>query len=105
MYAFHSRMRAAVRARKEQEAAAQAIDEARAEVGGVAGDSGDDTAPPNGFDDILNEVCEETGIVTMSQMRRPQYMQVHIAHRIMTLKLMLCSAHRSWRVPRWLHPR
>ena len=61
MEAFRSRMRAAVRARKEQEAAARAIDEARAEVRGVAGDSDDDTAPPNGFDDILNEVCEEAG--------------------------------------------
>ena len=54
-------MRAAVRARKDQEAAAQAIDEARAAVGGVAEDSDDDTAPPNGFDAILNEVCEEAG--------------------------------------------
>jgi hypothetical protein len=59
MEAFRSRMCAVVRARKEQEAAARAIDEARAEVGVVAGDSDDDTAPPNGFDDILNEVCEE----------------------------------------------
>ena len=50
-----------MRARKEQEAAARAIDEARAEVGGVVGDSDDDTAPPNGFDDILNEVCWEAG--------------------------------------------
>ncbi len=61
MHAFLSRMRAAVRARKEhleQEAAARAIDEARAEIGGVAGDSDDDTAPPNRFDDILNEVCD-----------------------------------------------
>ncbi len=54
-------VRAAVRARKEQEAAARAIDAARAEVGGEAGDSDDDTAPPNGFDDIWNEVCEEAG--------------------------------------------
>jgi hypothetical protein len=54
-------MRAAVRARKEQEAAAQAIDEARAEVGGVSWDSDDDTVPPNGFYDILNEVCAEAG--------------------------------------------
>ncbi len=56
-------MRAAVRARNKQEAAARAIDEARAEVGGEARDSDDDTAPPNhdGFDDILNEVCEEAG--------------------------------------------
>ena len=60
MDAFRSRMRAAVRARKEQEAAALAIHEARTEIGGVTGDSDDDTAPPNGFDDILNEVCEET---------------------------------------------
>ena len=57
MDAFRSRMRAAVRARKEQEAAAQAIHEARALV---TEDSDDDTAPPNGFDDILNEICEET---------------------------------------------
>jgi hypothetical protein len=61
MEAFQSRMRSVVRARKEQEAAARAIDEARAEVGGVGGDSDDDTAPSNGFDDILNEVCEEAG--------------------------------------------
>ncbi len=33
----------------------QAIDEARAEVGGVTWDSDDDISPPNGFDDILNE--------------------------------------------------
>jgi hypothetical protein len=61
MEAFRSRMRAAVRARKVQEAAARAIDEVRAEVGGEARDSDDDTAPPNGFDDISNEVCEEAG--------------------------------------------
>jgi hypothetical protein len=64
MHAFRSRMRAAVRARKEHQAAAQAIDEARAEVGGVAGGSDDDAAPSNGFDGILNEVCEETGLVS-----------------------------------------
>ena len=58
MDAFRSRMRAALRARKEQEAAAQAIHEARALV---TEDSDDDTAPPNGFDDILNQVCEEVG--------------------------------------------
>ena len=51
-------MRAAVRARKEQEAAVQAIEEARA---AVTRDSDDDTAPQNRFDDILNEVCEEAG--------------------------------------------
>jgi hypothetical protein len=58
MDAFRSRMRAVVRARKQQEAAAQAIEDARAEV---TRDSDDDTAPPNGFDDILNEVCDEAG--------------------------------------------
>jgi hypothetical protein len=47
MEAFQSRMCAVVQARKEQEAAAQAIDEARAEVAVVAGDSDYDTAPPN----------------------------------------------------------
>ncbi len=52
--AFRSRMRDAVQARKELAAAARAVDEARAEVGGVGGDSDDDTAPPNGLDDILN---------------------------------------------------
>ena len=44
-----------------QEAAARTIEEARAEVGEVTGDSDDDTAPPNGFNDILNEVCKEAG--------------------------------------------
>ena len=58
MDAFRSRMRAVVRARKEQESAAQAIVDARAEV---TRDFDDDTAPPNGFDDILNEVCDEAG--------------------------------------------
>ena len=53
-----------VAARTEQEAAARTIEEARAEVGEVTGDSDDDNAPPNGFDDILNEVCEETGYVS-----------------------------------------
>jgi hypothetical protein len=57
MDAFRSRM-PAVRARKEQEAAAQAMEEARA---ALPRDSDDDTAPQNEFDDILNEVCEETG--------------------------------------------
>ena len=41
MEAFRSRLRAAVQARKEQEAAAHAIEEARAEAGGVTGDSDD----------------------------------------------------------------
>ncbi len=59
--AFRSRMSAAVQARKEQEAAAQAIDEARAAVRKVTADSDDETAPPNGLDDILNEVFEEAG--------------------------------------------
>ncbi len=63
MEAFRSRIRAAVRARKEQETAVRAIDEARAEVEGETRDSDDasDTAPPNGFDGILNEVCKEAG--------------------------------------------
>ncbi len=63
--AFRSCMRAAVRARKEQEAAAQAIDEARAAARREAEDSesisDDDSTPQNGFDDILSEVCEEAG--------------------------------------------
>ena len=33
----------------------------RAAVGGVAEDSDDDTAPQNGFYDILNKICEEAG--------------------------------------------
>jgi hypothetical protein len=33
--------------------------DARAAV--TTADSDDDTAPPNGFDEILNEVCEEAG--------------------------------------------
>jgi hypothetical protein len=57
MDAFRS-MRAFVGARKQQEAAAQAIEDARAEV---TRNSDDNTAPPNGFDDILNEVCDEAG--------------------------------------------
>jgi hypothetical protein len=59
-------MCAAVRACKEQEAAARAINEARAEVGGVAEDSDYDTTPSNRFDDILNEVCKETGHESLS---------------------------------------
>ncbi len=43
---------------KQQEAAAQAIEEARP---AATRDSHDDTAPQNEFDDILNEVCEEAG--------------------------------------------
>ncbi len=46
MDAFRSRMRAVVRARKEQKAAAQAIEDVRAEV---TRDFYDDTAPPDGF--------------------------------------------------------
>ena len=54
MDAFRSRMRAVVRARKEQarEAAGQAIVDARA-ASEVTRGSDDDTAPPNGFDDIF----------------------------------------------------
>ena len=58
MDAFRLSMRAAVQSRTEQEAAAQVIIDARA---AVTEDSDDDTAPPNGFDEILNEVCEEAG--------------------------------------------
>ncbi len=59
MDAFRSRMRAPVRARKEEEA----TDEARAEVRtrSAAEGSDDDTAPPNEFYEFLNEVCEEVG--------------------------------------------
>ena len=57
--AFRSRMHAAVRARKEREAAAQAIQEARAAL--EADDSDDDTAPRNAFDEILDEICDEDG--------------------------------------------
>ena len=100
-------MRAAVRARKEQEAASRAIDEARADVGGVAGDSDEDTALPNGFDDILNEICEEArfesdasdeGAWRSGGLTRPhyKYRQVHIAHCTMALKMMRCAAHRRW---------
>ncbi len=45
----------------KSKAAAQAMDEARAEIGGISGGSDDDTAHPNGIDDILNEVCAEAG--------------------------------------------
>ena len=57
MDAFRSRMQAAVRRRKEQEAAAQSIAAARESIG----DSDDDAQPHNDFDDILDELCEETG--------------------------------------------
>lgn len=59
MDVFRSRMHVVVRARKEQEAAARAIDEARTDVGGVAGESNDDIANPHGFDYLLNVVFEE----------------------------------------------
>ena len=61
MDAFQVRscMCAAVRARKEREAAAQAIDEARAAM--EAEDSDDDTLPQNGFVEILDEICDEVG--------------------------------------------
>ena len=55
-------------ARKEREAAAQAIDEARAVL--EAENSDDDTAPRNGFEDILNEICNEAGYEVKSQMGR-----------------------------------
>ena len=48
-----SRKHAAVRARKEQEATAQAIEEARAAASTVLNDSDADTAPPNGLDESV----------------------------------------------------
>ena len=54
-------MHVAVRARKEQEATAQAIEEARAAASAVLNDG---TAPPNGFDEILDEICAEDGYET-----------------------------------------
>ncbi len=61
---------------------------------------------------FLNEVCKEAryesnasdegGFVSLIQRSgdwttgMPHYRQVHIAHRIMTLKLMLCGAHSRW---------
>ena len=101
-------MHAAVRARKEQEAAARASDEARA-VGGVAGDSDDDPAPPNGFNGILNEVCDEAGNQSKEsdegawrassdcqETTMPRCRHVHIGH----CTSHDCGAHRRWRVPR-----
>ncbi len=49
-------MQAAVKKRKEQEAAAQSIAEAR----GSINDSDDVTPPHNEFHDILDEICAET---------------------------------------------
>ena len=57
-------MHVAVRARKEQEATAQAIEEARAAASTVLNDSDADTAPPNGLDEILDEICAEDGYET-----------------------------------------
>ena len=53
--AYAAGMHAAARARKEQEATAQAI-EARAAASAVLNDSNDDTAPPNGLDQFLDEI-------------------------------------------------
>jgi hypothetical protein len=50
-------MQAAVKRRKEQEAAAQSIAEAWESIH----DSDDDTPPHNEFHDILDEICAETG--------------------------------------------
>ena len=47
-------MHAAVRARKEREAAVQAIEVARAAI--EAEDSDYDSAPRNGFDELLDEI-------------------------------------------------
>ena len=54
--AYAAGMHAAARARKEQEATAQAIEEARAAASAVLNDSNDDTAPPNGLDQFLDEI-------------------------------------------------
>jgi hypothetical protein len=56
MGAFRDGMQAAVKRRKEQEAAAQSIAEARESIN----DSEDDTPPHNEFHDILDEICAET---------------------------------------------
>ena len=37
--------------------------------GQKCGDSDEDTAPPNGFEDILNEICEEAGMKATRQTR------------------------------------
>ncbi len=50
-------MHAAVKRRKEQEATAQSIAEARESIN----DSDDDTPPHNEFHDTLDEICAETG--------------------------------------------
>ena len=52
-------MHAAVQAWKEQVATAQATEEARAAASAVLNDSDDDTAPPNGFDEILDEISTD----------------------------------------------
>ena len=54
-------MSAAVRARKGEEAAAQAMDEARAAIRRATEGADDDAAPPNGLDDVLNLVYEGAG--------------------------------------------
>ena len=50
-----------VSGRARKEAAAQAIDEARAAMTLGADVSDNDTAPRNGVDEILDETCDKTG--------------------------------------------
>jgi hypothetical protein len=55
--AFRASMQAAATRRKEQDAAAQSIAAARKSLNF----SDDDTSPHNEFDDLLDEICAETG--------------------------------------------
>ncbi len=72
----------------------------------VTEDSDDDTAPPNGFDEILNEVCEEAGYESEETDKKAglasfegldaeawmldtrQYWQMHFALCMLTLKFL-----------------
>ncbi len=55
--AFRASMQAAATRRKEQDAAAQSIAAARKSLNF----SDDDTSPHNEFDDLLDDICAETG--------------------------------------------
>ena len=55
-------MQAAANRRKEQEAAARFIAEARESINY----SDDDTPPHNEFNDVLDEICAETGVAETS---------------------------------------
>jgi hypothetical protein len=68
MDVFRSQMRAAVRARKEREAAAQANEEARDAAAAAVSD--DDTAPPNGFEEILMRSVKRLVTIARSKMGR-----------------------------------